>query len=443
VGFAAPAMDRLIEGALKRLYPLLYLATVFPWPAGQAPGASAGGSGQKRKLAASDAESGKPPFLQKCRNPWSVLLSVACPPIRQGVCDQIRSMQRGSPRNPCRECPVGNSPANGCTSLQIRATASPCPVVPVNAKSCQANSAPPGADDASSAGDEIGAPRRKQQRGPAHEGSPSGSAEIAREAPPGPSSGIARPEDESEHGDSLPPPPTNAGDEEYLRADDGMEASPALAPVVAEAEDEGMHPDSLPPRDGGEMEVLRPPPSNIPRREADGSHHQDIVHGPAGSGDVISRSGDEMEPVVGLTDIAQPGRDESRRGRTRAANWTHNDTLKLIESKLRNLNWEAIASLISGRTGTQCRQRWDTLVRLHKRIKRHCDGHGKEFAEVTEAELETMKVTDHHWKSGNWYNMIDEFQRQRVSSGESHCSCSLAASAVSNLVESASCGWSP
>ena len=255
-----------------------------------------------------------------------------------------------------------------------------------------------------------------------------------REAPFGPSSGIARPEDESEHGDSLPPP-SGAAPEEYLRADAaGMEAPPALAPVVAEAEHEGMHRGTLPPRDGGEMEVLRPPPPHVPRQEADGSHHQDIVHGPAGSGDVISRSGDEMEPVVGLTHIAQPGRDESRRGRPRAANWTPDETLKLIESKLRNLNWEAIALLITGRTGTQCRQRWDTLVKLYKQIKRHCDGLGKDFAEVTEAELRSMKVTwVHHWKSGNWYNMIDEFQPP---SGESHCSCSVAASAVSGLVES-------
>lgn len=116
----------------------------------------------------------------------------------------------------------------------------------------------------------------------------------------------------------------------------------------------------------------------------------------------------------------------ARRRTRRSKNWTHEETFKLIESRLqpslnkRKPEWEAISVQIPGRTGKQCQQRWDTVVRPYKRIKRHYDDHGKDFGQVTEEEFRSMNVDCRHWRDNNWYNMIDEHHLRLASGRPSH-----------------------
>lgn len=313
--------------------------------------------------------------------------------------------------------------------------------------------------------------RIKQKRGPTHDGSsPSGAGDVSSEVPPGPTP-IAPPEDGGIHGDSLlfsgapdgprdddemdaPPPPTDpitqaedesvdrnnvppSGAHDRLRDDDEMEAAPRSIPVT-EVDDERMHlQGSIPPggaadvsRDDDEMVV---PPCTQHMSQQEDEENQQVILPPTGSGDVLMNAGG-MEVVPGPTPVAQPPRVESRRGRKRDADWKPDETETLIASrlhpsrsrrKLSKVEWEAISVQIHGRTGKQCRQRWDTLVKRYKMIKGRCIDLGKEFAAVTEEEFRDMKVGS-HWKCNNWYNMIDEFRGQRPSLGKSPCSYRLA-----------------
>lgn len=144
----------------------------------------------------------------------------------------------------------------------------------------------------------------------------------------------------------------------------------------------------------------------------------------AGSADV-SRNGNVIEARVESPPHIPEPQDESRRKRKRAANWNPDETLKLLESRLQpstldkgKSEWEAISKRIPGRTGQQCQQRWDTVVRPYKKIKSHCDAHGKDYSQVTEAEFRSMKLGNIDSVSyGDLFKRIDEYYSRKSGKG--------------------------
>jgi hypothetical protein len=113
----------------------------------------------------------------------------------------------------------------------------------------------------------------------------------------------------------------------------------------------------------------------------------------------------------------------TRKRTQRSQNWKSDETLKLIQSRLQpssgkgRAEWEAISVQIPGRNPRQCQQRWDTVLRPYKKIKRHCDAHGKHFDQVTEEEFRSMNVDWRYWGDNKWYRLIDEYHL-RLSSGK-------------------------
>jgi hypothetical protein len=157
---------------------------------------------------------------------------------------------------------------------------------------------------------------------------------------------------------------------------------------------------------------------------------------PTGNTDQLESSKGERWNT-GEAQAQEVGLEAPRRGRKRGAatetnapkrtkraeNWKPDETLKLIQSRLQlspekgRAEWKAISDQIPGRNPKQCRQRWDTIVRPYKKIKHHCDAHGKHFNQVTEEEFRSMNVDWRYWRDNKWYRMIDEYHL-RLSCGK-------------------------
>jgi hypothetical protein len=139
---------------------------------------------------------------------------------------------------------------------------------------------------------------------------------------------------------------------------------------------------------------------------------------PTGNIDQVESKGERWN--TGEAQAQEVGLEAPRRGRKRGA---ATETLKLIQSRLQlspekgRAEWKAISDQIPGRNPKQCRHRWDTVVRPYKKIKRHCDAHGKHFNQVTEEEFRSMNVDWRYWRDNKWYRMIDEYHL-RLSCGK-------------------------
>ncbi|KAG0504280.1 hypothetical protein KC19_8G016500 [Ceratodon purpureus] len=125
----------------------------------------------------------------------------------------------------------------------------------------------------------------------------------------------------------------------------------------------------------------------------------------------------------------------ARKRTKRAQNWKPDETLKLIELRMQppldtgKSEWEAISVQIPERTAKQCQQRWDTVVKPYKKIKRHCDANGKAIGQVTEEELRSMNVDWRCWRDNHkWYNLIHEYYLRLSSGHPSHVLNVVAAS---------------
>jgi hypothetical protein len=183
-----------------------------------------------------------------------------------------------------------------------------------------------------------------------------------------------------------------------------------------------------------EIEARNCPTGNTDQLDISDGEPLNTGEAPTGNNDQLEIS--DGEPLnTGEAQAQEVGLEAPRRGRKRGAatetnspkktkrapNWKPDETLKLIQSRLQlspergRAEWEAISVQIPGRTGKQCQQRWDTVVRSYKKIKCHCKD--KHFDQVTEEEFRSMKEDWHDWRDNNWYRMIDEYYL-RQSSGK-------------------------
>jgi len=127
----------------------------------------------------------------------------------------------------------------------------------------------------------------------------------------------------------------------------------------------------------------------------------------------------------------EPGK--ASRKTCRDKNWTEDETSVLVKCKRLAFydnacpfrkqnssvtNWEAISKELrnnpdtraSEKTGDQCRLRWDTLVKSHRKIKERCMQSKKGYAELTEEEINGLKLAT--TLTEEWYEVIDTISRK-------------------------------
>ena len=198
------------------------------------------------------------------------------------------------------------------------------------------------------------------------------------------------------------------GSADVSRRDDETNAHvPDPTHVITQPEDETKNPvDVERNEDGGKDLVLGP--THITEPVSD--HHENLPLTDSLGIDINAGNGVETNQasVPDPAPITQP-ENESRRRKKRAPDWEPHETEKLIESKLQNLNWDQISDLIPGRPSKGCRQRWETIGRPYKKVKKLCNDRGEDVSQVTEEDLRSMKMGTIYVRNRHWFKMVDDY----------------------------------